>query len=64
MSHFHDLNVHPELLLALSAQSWVVPTAVQRQAIPPALAEEKFKWPSSADELLSLSSEQINCKRR
>ncbi len=25
-----------------------------------ALAEEKFKWPSSADELLSLSSEQIN----
>ena len=25
-----------------------------------ALSEEKFKWPSSADELLSLSSEQIN----
>ena len=25
-----------------------------------ALAEEKFKWPSPTDELLSLSSEQIN----
>ena len=25
-----------------------------------ALAEEKFKWPSPADELLSLSAEQIN----
>lgn len=26
----------------------------------PALAEEKFKWPKAADELLPLTGEQIN----
>ena len=29
-------------------------------AIYKALAEEKFKWPKPADELLALSGEQIN----
>ena len=38
MSRFTDLPLCPELLQALSARGWVQPTAVQRQAIPPALA--------------------------
>ena len=38
MSRFTDLPLCPELLQALSAQGWVQPTAVQCQALPPALA--------------------------
>ena len=38
MPRFTDLPLCHELLQALSAQSWVEPTAVQCQAIPPTLA--------------------------
>jgi len=38
MSRFTDLPLCPELLQALNVQGWVQPTAVQCQALPPALA--------------------------
>lgn len=37
MSRFTDLPLCPELLQALHVQGWVQPTAVQCQALPPAL---------------------------
>lgn len=37
MSRFTDLPLCPELLQALHVQGWVQPTAVQSQALPPAL---------------------------
>ena len=38
MSRFTDLPLCPELLQTLNVQGWVQPTAVQCQALPPALA--------------------------
>ena len=38
MSSFESFGLHPPILAALAAESYVDPTPIQEQAIPPILA--------------------------